>query len=227
MDEFASLIGELELRAGGGGSRRLRGRFPYRKYAVLSDGGRAGGKPRKEQFEPGAFSYSLKNTDSSPIHLLVGHSYDKPLASTENGTLALADTAEALTFDATIAAEVAATSYGQDILSLIATGLAVGISPGFRMPPPRAVPADQAERITNEPYDPAAGQHGAIIRTILQALLFELSVVTRPAYVDATVETDNMTDEEKIAAGWTWQNGVLVPPPETITRAHPLARWRL
>ena len=84
---------ELELRAGGGGSRRLRGSFPYRKTAVLSDGGRNGGKPRKEQFAPGAFTYSLEITDSSPIHLLVGHSYDKPLASTDTGTLAFNDTA--------------------------------------------------------------------------------------------------------------------------------------
>jgi len=35
------------------------------------------------------------------------------------------------------------------------------------------------------------------------------------------------TDAEKIAAGWTYQNGILVPPPAAITRAMPAAlRWR-
>jgi len=48
----------LELRAAGDGSRRLRGRFPYGKRAVLSDGGRTG-KPRKEVIQPKAFAYRV------------------------------------------------------------------------------------------------------------------------------------------------------------------------
>ena len=74
----------------------------------------------------------------------------------------------------------------RDILASIDAGLTLGISPGFRIPPARAVA--KAETITQEPIDPAAGQHGAIIRTIHQALLFELSIVTRPAYDQAQVE---------------------------------------
>jgi hypothetical protein len=44
-----------------------------------------------------------------------------------------------------------------------------------------------------------------------------------------TINPDDMTDEEKIAAGWTLNAaGILVPPPQTIiTRAMPAAlRWR-
>lgn len=200
-------IGTLELRASKKG-RGIRGRFPYNKRAVLSDGGKTG-KPKKEEFAPGAFTYSLQATDQSPIHLLAGHSYDKPLASTENGTLALVDTPEALTFEADIVPEVAAISWVVDLFALIEAGLSVGLSPGFRIPPERAVPADQAEKITQEPYDPAKGMHGAIIRTILQAILFELSIVTRPAYDQAQVEARNWQPNDK---------GVIVPRPNSILR---------
>jgi hypothetical protein len=96
--------------------------------------------------------------------------------------------------------------------------------------------------------------HNALIRSIFQAVLFELSVVTRPAYKEATVVADDngpqtdadkiaagwiydaqgklvpppQTDSEKLADGWTYQNGILVPPPQPIIkRARPAAlRWR-
>jgi HK97 family phage prohead protease len=199
-------IGTLELRASKNGARKIRGRFPYNKKAVLSDGGKRG-RPQKEQFAPGAFSHSI-NSAEQEIHLLSGHDFAKPLASKNTGTLLFKDTVEALTFDAIIAPEVADTSYGADLLKLIGAGLVFGLSPGFRIPPPAAVPPDQAEKVEEEP--PSLGR--AIIRTILEAILFELSIVTRPAYDEAQVEMRN------------WQvsdSGLVVPKP------HPLARWRL
>jgi HK97 family phage prohead protease len=196
---FAGTEGSLELRKGEGGSRRLSGRFPYNKVAVLSDGGRTG-RPQKEQFASRAFAYNVDNGVN--VHLLVGHSYDRPLASTDNGTLKLTDTDAALTFDATLAPELLSVSYVVDILRLIEAGLAIGLSPGFRIPPKRAV--ENAERVTQEPVDPARGMHGAIIRTILEALLFELSIVTRPAYDQTQVE----------ARSWK------------IPAAHKVQRWR-
>jgi len=69
------------------------------------------------------------------------------------------------------------------------------------MPPERAVPADEAERITEEPDNPAEGQNRAIIRTVLQALLYELSIVTRPAFPEAQVEARS------------WELPKLVRPP--------------
>ena len=81
---FGGLEGSsLELRADQSGRRVISGRFPYNKWAVLSDSGK-NGRPRKERFAPGAFRYSLENTKQSPIHLLFGHSYDRPLASTDS-----------------------------------------------------------------------------------------------------------------------------------------------
>mgnify|MGYP001793328926 FL=1 len=68
----------------------------------------------------------------------------------------------------------------------MAAGLIVGISPGFRLPPKRAVA--QPEKVEDEGFDPENGAHNAIIRTVMQALLYELSIVTRPAYPEAQVE---------------------------------------
>jgi uncharacterized protein len=204
---FGHHAGELEVRAGKGGSRRLSGRFPYNKVAVLSDGGKSG-RPQKEQFASRAFGYSVDaaNEGDAIVHLLVGHSFDKPLASTDNKTLHLTDSDDALTFDATITPDLLEVSYVSDILALIAAGLAIGLSPGFRIPPKRAV--SEAERITQEPVDPSKGMHGAIIRTILAAILFELSIVTRPAYDQTQVEARN----------WTVENGIAVPTKKVITR---------
>lgn len=176
--------GGLELRRESNGGARLSGRFPYGKPAVLSDGGRKG-RPRKEVIARGAFDYRVSDPKED-IHLLVGHDYNHPLASKGTGTLSFNDTAAALEFRATITPEIADTAHGRDALALIGAGLAVGISPGFRIPPERAVP--NAEEITEEDDRPEEGMHRAIIRTILAALLYEFSVVTRPAYPEAQIE---------------------------------------
>lgn len=178
--------GEFELRAKRDGSKVLGGRFPYRSLAVLSDGGRSG-RPRMEKFAPGAFSHTVADEEADVL-FLSGHRFDKPLASRSAGTLKLNDTPEALEFEARVIREIAETSHGRDALALLEAGLATGISPGFRMPPERAVPREQAEKIEEEPMRPERGQHGALIRTIMAAILFELSIVTRPAYPEAQVE---------------------------------------
>lgn len=161
----------LELRAAGDGSRRLSGRFPYRKRAVLDAGGK-GRRPRKEQFAPKAFSFAVDDPDRD-IHLLVGHSFDKPLASRSAKTLILRDSEDALTFEAILTVEIQRASWVQDFMAGFAAGLILGISPGFRVPD-----MDGAEETTEE--EPSLGE--ALIRTIFAAVLFELSMVTRPAY---------------------------------------------
>jgi len=213
-------IGGLEIRKRGDGSRRLRGRFPYKRKAVLSSGGR-NGRPKKEQFAPRAFAYRVEDPNED-IHLLVGHDYGKPLASKSTGTLALQDSDEALTFEATITPQISDTTHGRDALALLESGLAIGLSPGFMIPPKRAVA--NAEKIEDEGYDPSRGMFNAIIRTIFAALLYELSIVTKPAYDEATVEHDdlgNPIDEQITSRNWeVTDSGIAVP-------VHPLRRWRL
>lgn len=207
--------GGLEVRRSGDGSHRLRGSFPYGKAAVLSDGGRTG-RPRKERIAPRAFRYRVEKPDED-IHLLGGHDFNRPLASKSTGTLKLTDTDTALTFDAMISAEMAEVTWVRDILAAIGAGLAIGISPGFRIPPQRAVP--KAEEVTEEPDDGSLDEdgnprRGALIRTILEALLYELSIVTRPAYPEAQVEARN------------WQPDQLLREPDEAGLHRTLNRWR-
>jgi len=199
--------GGLELRKRASGAIALQGRFPYNSRAVLSDGGRTG-RPRKEVIAPRAFSYRVDRPEDD-IHFLAGHSFDKPLASRSAGTLDLVDSDDALTFTATITPEMQEVSYVRDTLAGIAAGLTLGISPGFRLPPKRAVP--EPEMIEDEGHDPENGAHNAIIRTVLQALLYEISVVTKPAYPEAQVEARN----------WS-------PPAQArvFLQSHHSARWR-
>ena len=70
---------DLELRQRG---RLLSGRFPYRSTATVRDRGRV----RKERFDPGAFAFAVED-ETREIHLLAGHSYDRPLASKRAGSL--------------------------------------------------------------------------------------------------------------------------------------------
>ena len=173
--------GGLELRREEGGAVRIAGRFPYNTRAVLSDGGRNGGRPRKEVIASRAFAYRVSNPEED-IHFLVGHSYDRPLASRLAGTLDIRDDDDALTFIAMIAPELLEVSYVRDFLGGLSAGLVLGLSPGFRIPPPRTVP--EAETVEEE--DPSEGT--ALIRTVHEALLYEVSAVTRPAYKEAQIE---------------------------------------
>jgi uncharacterized protein len=175
--------GAFEVRRDRLGETRLTGRFPYNSRAVLSDGGRTG-RPRKEEFAPGAFDFSINSPDQE-INLLVGHDFGKPLASKRNGTLTFEMTPEALILNAIITPTVMETSHARDAMALLQSGLAVGISPGFRIPPRQTVP--NSEEIFEE--DPSEGR--AIIRRILEAILFEFSIVSRPAYSEAQIEERN------------------------------------
>ena len=199
--------GGLELRKRASGAMSLNARFPYGARAVLSDGGRTG-RPKKEIIAPGAFAFRV-NDPEADIHMLVGHSYDRPLASRAAGTLKLLDTPEALLIEAEISEEMEQVSYVQDFLRGFRAGLIMGLSPGFRIPPKRTV----ADAETVEVEDPSEGT--ALIRTVKQALLYEISAVTVPAYKDAQIE----------ARSWKLDDSPLSEaPPLGLHRT--LHRWR-
>ncbi|WP_238368895.1 HK97 family phage prohead protease [Heliomarina baculiformis] len=172
--------GGLELRKDGGGNVTISGRFPYGQPAVLTDGGRRG-RPKKERIGPRGFRYRVERPEED-IHFLVGHDYDRPLASRKAGTLDLTDSDDALAFTAVITVELQRANYVNDFLSGLNAGLILGLSPGFRIPPERVSP--NAETVEEE--DPSLGM--ALIRTVHDALLYELSAVTRPAYPEAQIE---------------------------------------
>lgn len=157
---WGGLNGSLELRAEGG-TARLSATFPYGAEAEIAPG-------RFERIAPRAFAARIASGED--IHLLAGHSYDRPLASRSAGTLHLADGDDALTVEATLEG---GTSWAADFLAAHRAGLIRGLSPGFRVP-------RGGERIEHR----GAG----VLRTITAADLFEVSAVTRPAYTQAQIE---------------------------------------
>jgi len=165
----------LEVRQQGG-RPRIVGRFPYKSLATIADRG----KVRKERIMPGAFDFTLGD-ETREVNLLFGHSFDRPIASRRGGSLVLTDTPDALEFAAEIAPELEQVSHVRDALSMVAAGLVAGVSPGFRVPPKDVVP--DAERLDPEPDNP-----GVFIRTLSALLLYELSLVTRPAYEASEAE---------------------------------------
>ena len=169
-------VGALEVRQGGGGRLRIAGRFPYRATATMSDRGPV----RKERFEPRAFRFAVEDTERE-VHLLRGHTFDQPLASKRAGSLELADADDALSFEATLPDLAEQPAFMSDTLKMIRAGLVGGISPGFRVPPRDVVPGA-------ETLEPEAGNPDVSVRVIREAVLFELSLVTRPAYPETEVD---------------------------------------
>lgn len=192
---FGGLTGGIELRRAGDGTTRLRGRFPYGAPTTLWDGGRTG-RARREVFAPRAFAPRIDG--GAEVHLLVGHDFDRPLASRSAGTLDLEDGEEGLAFEARLAPEIGDVPYVRNFLGALEAGLIRGLSPGFRI-----APRDGAEEVREEP--------GGILRTVRAAELYELSAVTVPAYDAAQVEARS------------WTPGA--PPPDRGLM-HALKRWR-
>ncbi len=155
----------FEIRTDGG-STRLSGRFPYGSETSLGDG-------RRERFAARAFRARIEAGEN--VFLLAGHDPEKPLASTDAGSLTLRDDDEALQIEARVAAT---TSWASDALAALAAGLTKGLSPGFRVPPG----GDLVTRAA-----------GAVLRTINRADLFEISLVTRAAYDAAQIAARNWT----------------------------------
>lgn len=166
----------LEIRQSGGRAPRLAGSFPYNKAATIAKAGRV----RKERVAPGAFAFAI-NDPARDINLLWGHKFDYPLASKAKGTLTIRDTPKALVFEAELPPIDIAPSWIEDAVRSVRSGLVGGISPGFTLPPAGAVAL--AER-----FIPEEGNPDVHIREILDAILIELSLVTRPVYRETTVE---------------------------------------
>lgn len=156
---FAAPIA-LEVRTVDGVTR-LSGAFPYNTETVLGDG-------RRERFAAGAFRSRIDNGEN--IFLLSGHDPEKPLAATRNGTLTLRSDDAALHIEARVSAT---TSWARDAVAALAEGLSTGLSPGFRVP---------------SGGDVTTRSEGGLLRTVNRAELYEVSLVTRPAYDAAQVQ---------------------------------------
>ena len=152
--------GGLEIRQDGE-AVRVAGRFPYDMRTELAPG-------YVETIAQGAFAPRVNENED--LHFLLGHDFEKPLASRGAASLVVRSEAYALTFEATVSAQ---TSWARDFMAAHAAGLIRGLSPGFRT-------RKGGEAITRD---------GDVMhRTITSADLFELSAVTRAAYPSAQIE---------------------------------------
>lgn len=115
--------------------------------------------PFIERIAPGAFSRTLK--DRSDIKLLWNHETGMPLASTRSGTLTLTQDNRGLK----VRAQLPNTQAGRDAAELVRTGVVDAMSFGF------TVPEGGAEWSEN-------GRE----RTLKSVRLFEVSIVSFPAY---------------------------------------------
>ena len=178
---------ELELRQEGG-RPVISGAFPYNNMATIARTGRV----RKERFSPRAFDFAINQEPDREINFLLGHSFNRPLASRRAGTFQLEDGPDAVRFEAHLPAESDQPSWVRDFLLAHRAGMLRGISPGFSVPP-RSVVANAEEAI------PEPGNPGVYIRQINAAVLGEFSAVTRPAYegtelVERAEDLDHLVD---------------------------------
>ena len=195
--EHLILDGQLEIRARGD-TRVLSGRFPYNRTATV----RSSGKIRKERIAGRAFGWQIREFEKLQgelaqaikegvdqarreiieeqlerrnVHILSGHEYSKPLGDMKRGTARIVDGDDAIRFEVDLPDERDMPTYMLDTIKEIRTGRAGGLSPGFRIPPKNIIP--DAEELVDE-----IGNPGVQIRVVKQAVLYEMSIVTRPAY---------------------------------------------
>ena len=208
--EYPIFDGHLEIRARGDG-RVLSGRFPYNRTATV----RSSGRTRKERFASGSMSWQVKefqklqdeyaklgqsaldqvrrealedSLERRNTFLLIGHSYDKTLADMRSGSLKVTHTAAAIEIEAELPDDSKMPSWVKDAVLAVEAGQLRGISPGFQ------IPVKGGERLV-----PEDGPGGSMVREITDAVVFEYSLVARPAY--SGTDVDARADDPVVTEG--------------------------
>jgi len=128
----------------------------------------------REQIEPGAFTKTLQ--EKADVKLLVNHNPDLLLARSASSTLDLAEDQRGLL----VTAEMAPTTLGRDLSTLIERGDVDQMSFGFQ------TVKDEWDESTTPPT-----------RTLREVKLFDVSIVAFPAYPQTSAEVrDNETSED-------------------------------
>lgn len=129
--------------------------------------------PFTERIAPGAFARSIRSRNN--IMMLWNHDAGQPLASTRAGTMTLTEDDRGLK----VTADLAPTSLGRDISTLVSTRVIDSMSFGF------SVVRDSWNRDGTE-------------RTLESVRLFEVSLVSFPAY-EGTAGTTSVRGLERVA----------------------------
>jgi len=190
--------------AGSEDSRVIKGSIPYNSSS--EDLGFF------EYLDPHCFDRTLK--ESKDIVVLYQHNEERPLARTKNGSLRFNNTENALEFEF----DVPDTTDGNDLLTMVRSGLISGCSFGFT-----AIRDRWEEKVGNR------------IRRVLEARLFHISPVTTPAYSESSLYCRSLSraldgkelndmDKEEIKAEICRLQGMLEESPaEEIKAEEPAA----
>lgn len=126
----------------------------------------------RERIMPGAFAKSLQGD----VRALMGHDSNIILGRTRAKTLRLSDSADGLGFEI----DLPDTQAGRDVAESIHRGDLDGMSFGFR--------------VTKQEWDETAPMP---LRSVIEAELFEISVVGDPAYGDTSVAMRSLEEARK------------------------------
>ena len=131
-----------------------------------------------EVIKPGAFSRALSNSD---VRCLFDHDWGKVLGRTRSGTLKLEEDDKGLRFEV----ELPNTTVANDLIQSMSRGDINQCSFGF-------IPTEETWDYNTDP----------VLRTVNEVELFEVSIVSLPAYEDteATLARSKQEIQQDIAA---------------------------
>jgi len=161
-----------------------RGDIGFAGHAAVFDQRTSIGNPLSwgfyEQIATGAFTKTIQEAD---VRFLIDHDPSLLLARTKSGTLRLSEDKLGLATDA----DLASTTYGRDLAILLERGDVSQMSFGFQVPKGK-------DEWTIEQVETDDGTTVDVeVRTIREAKLFDVSVVTFPAYEGTDAQLRSMT----------------------------------
>jgi len=159
-----------------------RGDIGFAGHAAVFDERTSIGNPLSwgfyEQVAPGSFTKTIQEAD---VRFLIDHDPSLLLARTRSGTLRLSEDKLGLAADA----DLAPTTYGRDLAVLLERGDVSQMSFGFQV---------VKDDWTVEQVETNDGNSVDVeVRTIREAKLFDVSVVTFPAYEGTDAQLRTMT----------------------------------
>src|SRR5450631_521032 len=177
LESRTGLLQDVELRKDASGAT-----IGFAGHAAVFDQRTSIGNPLSwgfyEQIAPGAFTKTIQEAD---VRFLIDHDPSLLLARTKSGTLRLSEDKLGLAADA----DLAPTSYGRDLAVLLERGDVSQMSFGFQV---------VKDDWTVEQVETNDGNSVDVeVRTIREAKLFDVSVVTFPAYEGTDAQLRSMT----------------------------------
>jgi HK97 family phage prohead protease len=171
------ILRDVELRKDANGAA-----IGFAGHAAVFDERTSIGNPLSwgfyEQVSPGAFTKTIQEAD---VRFLIDHDPSLLLARTKSGTLRLSEDKVGLSADA----DLAPTTYGRDLAVLLERGDVSQMSFGFQV---------VKDDWTVEQVETNDGNSVDVeVRTIREAKLFDVSVVTFPAYEGTDAQLRSMT----------------------------------